>query len=64
MSGTGIISAMETSVIYCGDNVDVLAKYVPDNSVDLIYIDPLFNMSRNYEVSRANGIVRALALAR
>ncbi len=41
---------MDTSVIYCGDNVDVLAKYVPDESVDLIYIDPPFNSNRLYEV--------------
>jgi DNA modification methylase len=41
---------METNVIYCGDNLDVLPKYIPDESVDLIYIDPPFNTSRNYEV--------------
>ena len=43
-------SALDTNVIYCGDNLEVLAKYVPDESVDLIYIDPPFNSSRNYEV--------------
>jgi len=36
--------------IYCGDNLEVLPKYIPDESVDLIYIDPPFNSSRNYEV--------------
>ncbi len=41
---------MDTEVIYCGDNLEVMAKYVPDDSVDLIYIDPPFNTSRNYEV--------------
>ncbi len=41
---------MDTNVIYCGDNLEVLPKYVPDESVDLIYIDPPFNSSRNYEV--------------
>ena len=41
---------MDSNVIYCGDNLEVLAKYVPDESVDLIYIDPPFNSSRNYEV--------------
>lgn len=41
---------MDTNVIYCGDNVEVLEKYVPDASVDLIYIDPPFNTSRQYEV--------------
>ena len=41
---------MDTNVIYCGDNLEVLPKYVPDESVDLVYIDPPFNTSRNYEV--------------
>jgi site-specific DNA-methyltransferase (adenine-specific) len=41
---------METNVIYCGDNLDVLPKYVDPDSVDLIYIDPPFNTSRKYEV--------------
>lgn len=39
-----------TNVIYCGDNLEVMPKYIPDESVDLIYIDPPFNSSRNYEV--------------
>ena len=38
------------NTIYCGDNLEVLTKYIPDESVDLIYIDPPFNSSRNYEV--------------
>jgi len=41
---------METNVIYCGDNLEALPKYIPDESVDLIYIDPPFNTSRQYEV--------------
>lgn len=35
--------------IYCGDNLKMLNE-VPDESVDLIYIDPPFNSNRNYEV--------------
>lgn len=41
---------MNTNIIYCGDNLEVLSKYIPDESVDLIYIDPPFNSSRNYDV--------------
>jgi len=37
-----------TRVIYCGDNLEQLAK-LPDACVDLIYIDPPFNSNRNYE---------------
>jgi hypothetical protein len=42
-------AVIDTRVIYCGDNLDQLAK-LPDACVDLIYIDPLFNSNRNYEV--------------
>ncbi|MEK7537254.1 MAG: DNA methyltransferase [Patescibacteria group bacterium] len=40
---------LTTSIIYCGDNLQML-KEIPDESVDLIYIDPPFNSNRNYEV--------------
>jgi len=50
-------SLLDTRVIYCGDNLEQLAK-LPDGCVDLIYIDPApvsaveppFNSNRNYEV--------------
>jgi DNA modification methylase len=34
--------------IYCGDNLKMLNE-IPDESVDLIYIDPPFNSNRNIE---------------
>jgi DNA modification methylase len=40
---------LDTRVIYCGDNLEQLAK-LPDKCIDLIYIDPPFNSNRNYEV--------------
>ncbi len=40
---------VDTRVIYCGDNLEQLAK-LPDACIDLIYIDPPFNSNRNYEV--------------
>src|SRR6266498_3897324 len=40
---------VDTRVVYCGDNLEQLAK-LPDACVDLIYIDPPFNSNRNYEV--------------
>lgn len=40
---------IDTSIIYCGDCLDQLRK-LPDQCVDLIYIDPPFNSNRNYEV--------------
>lgn len=36
--------------LYWGDNLDILRDYIPDNSVDLIYLDPPFNSNRNYNV--------------
>jgi len=42
-------SLVDTRVIYCGDNLEQLAK-LPDACVDLIYIDPPINSNRNYEV--------------
>lgn len=34
--------------LYYGDNLDILRRHVPDESVDLCYIDPPFNSKRNY----------------
>jgi DNA modification methylase len=34
--------------LYYGDNLDVLRRKIPSESVDLCYIDPPFNSKRNY----------------
>jgi len=36
--------------LYYGDNLEILRKYIPDDSVDLIYLDPPFNSQRAYNV--------------
>jgi len=36
--------------LYYGDNLDILRKYIPDNSIDLIYLDPPFNSKANYNI--------------
>lgn len=36
--------------LYYGDNLDVLRKHIPDESVDLIYLDPPFNSQRAYNI--------------
>lgn len=41
---------MKTNVLYYGDNLDILRRYIPDESVDLVYLDPPFNSDRNYNV--------------
>jgi DNA modification methylase len=41
---------IDTNVLYYGDNLDILRKYIPDNSIDLIYLDPPFNSKATYNV--------------
>lgn len=36
--------------LYFGDNLDILREYVPDESVDLVYLDPPFNSDATYNV--------------
>lgn len=38
------------NTLYFGDNLDILRKYIADESVDLIYLDPPFNSKRNYNI--------------
>lgn len=40
---------MKTNVLYYGDNLDIPQRYVPDESVGLVYLDPPFNSNRDYE---------------
>ena len=44
-------SLLDTRVVYCGDNLEQLAK-LPDRCVDLIYIDPPFNCGASASRSR------------
>ena len=36
--------------LYFGDNLDILREHVPDESADLIYLDPPFNSNATYNV--------------
>jgi len=38
------------NTLFYGDNLPILRDYFPDESVDLIYLDPPFNSSRSYNV--------------
>ncbi len=38
------------NTLFYGDNLEILREYVPDESVDLVYLDPPFNSNRNYNV--------------
>ena len=39
---------MDTNRLYFGDCLEVLREDIPDESVDLIYLDPPFNSKRLY----------------
>ena len=41
---------MPENKLYYGDNLDVLRRYVKDESVDLVYLDPPFNSRQGYNV--------------
>ncbi len=47
------MATMETNVLYYGDNLDILRHHIPDDSVDLIYLDPPFNSQATYNVLSA-----------
>ena len=34
--------------LYYGDNLDILSRYLAEESVDLVYLDPPFNSAQNY----------------
>lgn len=38
------------NTLYYGDNLEILRKYISDESIDLIYLDPPFNSNRDYNV--------------
>ncbi len=42
--------ATEKNKLYYGDNLEVLRRYVKDETVDLIYLDPPFNSRQDYNV--------------
>ncbi|MBI2852243.1 MAG: restriction endonuclease [Chloroflexi bacterium] len=41
---------LKTNTLYYGDNLEILRKYTPDGSVDLVYLDPPFNSKRDYNI--------------
>ena len=54
---------MPENTLYYGDNLDVLRRYVRDESVDLVYLDPPFNSRQDYNVlfAEKDGTLRDVA---
>ena len=45
-----MIRRMAANTLYYGDNLDILRRYIADESVDLVYLDPPFNSKATYNV--------------
>jgi len=41
---------MSQNVLYYGDNLDVLRRYIKDETIDLIYLDPPFKSNQDYNI--------------
>jgi hypothetical protein len=41
---------MDRNALYYGDNLPVLRESIADQSVDLVYLDPPFNLNASYNV--------------
>ena len=41
---------MDKNYLYYGDNLDILRRYLKDETIDLVYLDPPFNSNQNYNV--------------
>jgi site-specific DNA-methyltransferase (adenine-specific) len=38
------------NTLYYGDNLDILGRYIKDETIDLVYLDPPFNSNQSYNV--------------
>ena len=47
---------LKSRTLYFGDNLEILREKIPDESFDLIYLDPPFNSNRNYNVIFKEGL--------
>lgn len=44
------MNELATNVLYYGDNLNILRRYLPLAYVDLVYLEPPFNSNRDYKV--------------
>jgi hypothetical protein len=49
VTGESMKPITENTLFY-GDNLFILREHIPSESIDLIYLNPLLNSSRNYNV--------------
>ena len=41
---------MRENTLFYGDNLVVLRQHIPDESVDLVYLDPPFQSGKDYNI--------------
>lgn len=41
---------MTENILYYGDNLDILRRYIKDETIDLVYLDPPFKSNQDYNV--------------
>ncbi len=44
------MNAITKNTLFYGDNLPILREHIPDESIDLVYLDPPFNSNRSYNV--------------
>jgi hypothetical protein len=49
------MTPLATNVLSCGDNLEILRRYLPDAAVDLVELDPPFNSNRDDNVIFRDG---------
>lgn len=45
-----MVKPITENTLFYGDNLPILREYIPDESIDLIYLDPPFNSNRTYNI--------------
>ena len=48
---------LQNRTLFFGDNLEILRDKIPDESFDLIYLDPPFNSNRDYNVLFKEGLL-------
>lgn len=48
LEGKGL--ELDVDRLHVGDNLDILRRYIPDASIDLVYLDPPFKSNRAYHL--------------
>lgn len=43
-------SGETNNMLYYGDNLDILRRYIKDDTIDLVYLDPPFKSQQDYNV--------------